>query len=251
MRPDVASRRSSPASLKIENIPCSLFSTRTFRRINLHDESILRIHSHLQCSRVKEFITLYDMYPRIRMGLLGPLLQQFWQDKHSTLLSNPFARGCIHLLRIDADAYNYGYKFRVFQVYSICLKQTLMESNVSRSRVLSFMVSLCQQLFSSPASWVSRRSSLFNEKPCSLFSTRTFRRINLHDESILRIHSHLQCSRVKEFITLYDMYPRIRGFVWAAGTTAAAVLAGQAFYVALKSIRSRLHSPTAHRRRRI
>ena len=40
MRPDVASRRSSPASLKIENIPCSLFSTRTFRRINLHDESI-------------------------------------------------------------------------------------------------------------------------------------------------------------------------------------------------------------------
>ena len=97
---------------------------------------------------------------------------------------------------------------------------------MSRSRVLSFMVSLRKQLFSSPASWVSRRSSLLtkNHVPCLVlvhFAASTYT-----DESILRIHSHLECSRVKEFITLYDMSPRIMGLL---RPLLQLLLTGQAF----------------------
>ena len=212
-----------PASLTKNHAPCLVlvhFAASTYT-----DESILRIHSHLQCSRVKEFFTLYDMSPRI-MGLLRPLLQLFWQDKHSTLLSNPFACGCIHLLRIDADAYNYGYKFRVFQVYSICLKQTRWNQMWV---VLGFFRSWCHCANSSSVlrhlGWAEGPASLTkNHAPCLVlvhFAASTYT-----DESILRIHSHFQCSRVKEFISLYDMSPRIMGLL---RPLLQLLLTGQAF----------------------
>ena len=93
-----------PASLTKNHAPCLVlvhFAASTYT-----DESILRIHSHLECSRVKFFITLYDMSPRI-MGLLRPLLQLLLTGQAFVpLLPNS----------------------EFFPVYSICLKQTLMES---------------------------------------------------------------------------------------------------------------------------
>ena len=95
---------------------------------------------------------------------------------------------------------------------------------------------------------VSRRSSLFNEKTCSLLSTRTFCPINLSDESILRIHSHLECSRVKEFTTLYDMYNRIR--MGLLRPLLQLLLTGTSIRsLPAKCVPLRLHSPTAHGKR--
>ena len=93
-----------PASLTKNHAPCLVFVH--FAASTYTDESILRIHSHLECSRVKEFITLYDMSPR----------------------NYGFAETTAAAVADRTSIRSLAAKFRILPVYSICLKQTLMES---------------------------------------------------------------------------------------------------------------------------